>query len=1081
MTKNKKILALAIFIGVIGVLFLSRNTYAADGANIMKKWVFTQYYSCIRDGYMNDTIKQKNNGLVAKDVFKNSVDMFLPSYDFQHTVKNGSVKCSDLFLGGVDGLSQGVLDYAGGDGKTVDWSKPGAAQKFLEGLGYGLADPTTKDQKFTIVANDHQKYHQVRGFISDDGEKDLEAQSAIIKAKVNNDNTTTYSIEGTYVDFYSTISVEIKNSQLHIWVDTNKFGPYGCSAMYDNQEVFVDLKDNVNQFYSDVKSALQNKTWGKHCYDSQSSGMMVNVDETWDTYTFDVDGSGIIDSASAGDFVYADNKNKYDVSSAAIKDMSGMNIGNLVLSNSELYTLYYYYLDKSIPSGTQNRITCDPNNKTNLTPVNLKDEDGEIKTCYVNFNGISPDSIKVYTQDHTDLRYRQPYPYIKSITMQDVIDWLNLVDPSTLTDIESITPGGSDAADGDTDPCYEAGVEGMSWVLCPALNNMKYTASVLDNMIQDWLSLGPEWYDSGSATFDVWEIMRNVANAALTIVLLVVIFSQLTGYGIDNFGIKKILPRLVAMAIVVNLSFVICEAIVDLSNILGVGLRDMFGAIGESLYANRDTLVGEEFIGNMVKYIFALAGLGGAAAPTVVMAATAATGGSGVMAVIIVVLALIVVLFAILLFFVMLGARMIVIILCVAISPIAFALYILPNTQSLFKKWWKIFEAMLVMFPICGALGGISYMIKAMVQTADNWNLWMMVVALIAPYLCFFMLPILLKGAIGLLAGVGAAFTAMASGIKSGAAKGASAVENTERYKDAQKEVARRNQERRANSVVGRLKDRDPKSLSSRDARRLARSYETLDKLKQEDNAARRIMVEKEFGQSTEDDLRTAWSNAFDGGDTERLDAVTSVMSMRYGTGAANWMAKQLSEKPITGNDEVAKKRQKSMQALQYNMAHDSTLATNMRNKASDAYQMISNGGIVGHDGEGNPTYENLEYYSRNNGISKDVKDWSTQSADTLRRAITSGKLDQDTIKSILSSTDPGVQSGIQSDKDKREALLNGLDGETARAYRERYQEAIGSARSASERQQQAIVETLQEINDNLRRHGNNDGSGETS
>ena len=41
------------------------------------------------------------------------------------------------------------------------------------------------------------------------------------------------------------------------------------------------------------------------------------------------------------------------------------------------------------------------------------------------------------------------------------------------------------------------------------------------------------------------------------------------GYGLDNYGIKRMLPKLIVGVIVVNASFYICGLLVDLSNVVG--------------------------------------------------------------------------------------------------------------------------------------------------------------------------------------------------------------------------------------------------------------------------------------------------------------------------------------------------------------------------------------------------------------------------------------------------------------------------------------------------------------------------------
>ena len=77
-------------------------------------------------------------------------------------------------------------------------------------------------------------------------------------------------------------------------------------------------------------------------------------------------------------------------------------------------------------------------------------------------------------------------------------------------------------------------------------------------------------------TRDAWTTFQTIANVVFIILLLFVIFSQLTGVGIDNYGIKRILPKLIVVAILVNLSYLICVVCVDLSNILGSSLKGLF-------------------------------------------------------------------------------------------------------------------------------------------------------------------------------------------------------------------------------------------------------------------------------------------------------------------------------------------------------------------------------------------------------------------------------------------------------------------------------------------------------------------------
>ncbi|MBR0488087.1 hypothetical protein IJJ39_00165 [Candidatus Saccharibacteria bacterium] len=336
--------------------------------------------------------------------------------------------------------------------------------------------------------------------------------------------------------------------------------------------------------------------------------------------------------------------------------------------------------------------------------------------------------------------------------------------------------------------CYDSGIEGSSWILCPTMENMEYTASSLDNAIEDWLSVNSNIYGRNSGTYTAWGLVRDIANIVIIVILIVVVISQLTGYGIDNYGIKRILPRLIMMAVLLNLSFYICELAIDLSNILGVGLRDLFGNAGKMILNGKSD---SNFINEVIKALFVAGGLASASIPTIITGVTAVSAlgvGSTIMVAVIILLSLLVVLIGIFMFFFSLGARTIIIIFCVAVAPLAFVAYVLPNTQRMFKQWWSLFKAALIIFPICGALGGVSYMIKAIVLQTNNPPFSLLVVALISPYIVFFLLPALIRGAISSFGRIGAALTSLGGAFRGGVQSTAKAVQGTAGYKSTMQE-----------------------------------------------------------------------------------------------------------------------------------------------------------------------------------------------------------------------------------------------------------------------------------------------------
>ena len=151
--------------------------------------------------------------------------------------------------------------------------------------------------------------------------------------------------------------------------------------------------------------------------------------------------------------------------------------------------------------------------------------------------------------------------------------------------------------------------------------------------------------------------------------------------------------------------------------------------------------------------------------------------------------------------------------------------------------------------------------------------------------------------------------------------------------------------------------------------------------------------------------------------DRRSLDGYTNVIHQRFGAAGANAIANQMANMDVVNNE----RDRAAISTLQQTMSDNSAFAGDMRNKAADAYAMINNNGLS----DGNP--QNLSAFAKENTICTTAKDWSTQSASTLQRAIDNGKLDNNMINALLNSTAPDIQSGIQTDQDKVRVLQSGL------------------------------------------------------
>ncbi len=267
------------------------------------------------------------------------------------------------------------------------------------------------------------------------------------------------------------------------------------------------------------------------------------------------------------------------------------------------------------------------------------------------------------------------------------------------------------------------GLAPAGYILCPV---MRFMASAADRMFQfmiKLLTVSPLDTNSasGQGARGAWTIFTRIANIIFIILLMIIIFSQLTGYGLDNYGIKRLLPRLIVGAILVNASFYICLVAIDISNILGAELQRVMVIINNEIFSDTNQL--RQLSANMDA---APDGDNGWEA-TVNGILLAGVAAGGVVGAVTLVFTFIPVMTAVILAAITVVLVLIVryglILLLTVISPIAFALYFLPNTKKWFDKWKSLFFSLLLLFPIISIIFGMSTLTANIVmQVASAQN-----------------------------------------------------------------------------------------------------------------------------------------------------------------------------------------------------------------------------------------------------------------------------------------------------------------------------------------------------------------------
>jgi hypothetical protein cdiviTM7_00597 len=373
----------------------------------------------------------------------------------------------------------------------------------------------------------------------------------------------------------------------------------------------------------------------------------------------------------------------------------------------------------------------------------------------------------------------------------------------------------------------------LGWLICPLLFGLRDTADgIFEHAVTPMLVVHESIVKGLSKTsgedstlYQSWSFFRNVANILFVIAMLFVIFSQITGFGIDNYGIKKILPKLIVTAIIVNFSYIICGIIVDVSNMAGDALRGIFENIAHNTTGTPDRSTITQGAMEIITSIAAVAAGSTAIVLPLLSGAQAIAGGS-FLAFIFPILAFVgsaalAGIFAML----MLGLRQALIIIMISISPVAFVLYAIPNTNGMFKKWFSLFKTLLILYPVfCFMVGG-GFLVSTIIIKSSN-EFYMKFIAGLLSIMPYFTVPSMTKNALK-------GFDGLAGGIANLQQRAGRAGDSLNRRvmgSDLMRTQQQNAQTHKLQQIVGKYKDVDKSKLKPWQQRRLAAAVSALDK-----------------------------------------------------------------------------------------------------------------------------------------------------------------------------------------------------------------------------------------------------------
>ena len=315
---------------------------------------------------------------------------------------------------------------------------------------------------------------------------------------------------------------------------------------------------------------------------------------------------------------------------------------------------------------------------------------------------------------------------------------------------EPISGEGTSANAGSSTSCAIEG--GGGWIVCMISNTLASAMDGLYDVLQGFLVVQPLQVSSKSGLFQVWDYMRNIANIIFVVIFILVIYSQITNVGISNYGIKKLLPKLIVAAILINISYYICALAVDLSNVVGAQFQNLLVGIRKDIFENGsgiqlDAISWKSLVAGI------LSGSGFIAMGAWSFTMMGGTQNLGVM----ICFVLLIVLYSIFVGVVVLAARQAIITILIFLAPLAFVANVWPNTEKWFEKWKDLFFTMLIMYPLIALLFGGSQLAGIAIIANSNGNLVTLILGMVVQIVPLAITPTITKlsgGLLGRFAGI---------------------------------------------------------------------------------------------------------------------------------------------------------------------------------------------------------------------------------------------------------------------------------------------------------------------------------------
>ena len=388
---------------------------------------------------------------------------------------------------------------------------------------------------------------------------------------------------------------------------------------------------------------------------------------------------------------------------------------------------------------------------------------------------------------------------------------------------------------------------------------------------------------------------------------------------------------------------------------------------------------------------------------------------------------------ALLTIFVLLIVRKALIILLVVIAPLAFVAYLLPNTEQLFHKWRKGLTALLMLFPIIGALYGAGALASAIIlQVADPNDMVMRITAYIVLVIPLIAAIPVLKGSLSAFGAIGNAINSMGTKAQNAAKQRSQKGYDRSRLAQFKKFKEGERDERRALRQSGvdnrRGGAKNPMNWGSRINKKINEAHipGELGKFgnkssvtgvalaadsEKKATAERKILVQKRIADGTMD-AQKELEEALSGNDTVRARAI---QDWHYEQGSSGVKAVR---RAIVAGQNNGTLNNKISKAMRENIATNHGQAIKAKDKAQ----------VLWASGDNSIKLE--QHISEAATYAMSASDLSTQTGESLMAAALLGNINPEIANQMLE--DPRVNTNLD---DEQKAALSEARGGTKQDY----------------------------------------------